>query len=85
MEIIFILFQLVWNKLNNLNTRWFPGGAKPFFYLEVIDLAQNGEIRNSWYTHLGKVTEFRYCVKVKDVSIDITLLYVLLKRYITIG
>jgi len=60
--------EAIWGKLNNLNTRWFPSGAKPFMFLEVIDLNQNGEIRAQWYTHLGRVTDFRFCVKVKDAA-----------------
>ena len=34
-------------------------------YIEVIDMNQNGEIRAQEYTHLGLVTEFRYCSKIK--------------------
>ena len=27
---------------------------------------QNGEIRAQEYTHLGRVSEFRYCIKIKN-------------------
>ncbi|PAA52154.1 hypothetical protein BOX15_Mlig014993g1 [Macrostomum lignano] len=53
---------------NDLNTKWFPAGRKAFFFYEVIDLAQVGEVRAQEYTGIGKVTEFRYCIKINDVA-----------------
>lgn len=42
-----------------------PEGGRPFFGLEVID--QGGEpIKTSEYTPMGYVTEFRYCIKLKE-------------------
>ncbi|XP_043941939.1 pancreatic alpha-amylase-like [Protopterus annectens] len=55
--------QAIVNKLNNLNTRWFSGGAKPFIFQEVIDLG--GEpITVNEYTGIGRVTEFKYGQKL---------------------
>lgn len=58
----------IWNALEDLNTQWFPAGTKPFVGLEVIDMNQNGEIRAQEYTHLGRVTEFRFSVKVNEAT-----------------
>ncbi|XP_076311371.1 alpha-amylase-like isoform X1 [Tachypleus tridentatus] len=58
--------EIIFKKLNNLNTKWFPSGSKPLIYMEVIDMNQGGEIQASSYKHLGLVTDFRYCVKIKD-------------------
>lgn len=45
----------------------FGSGKKPFIYQEVIDLG--GEpIKNTDYTHLGRVTEFKYGQKLSEVS-----------------
>uniref|UniRef100_A0A8C0U2K5 alpha-amylase n=1 Tax=Cyanistes caeruleus TaxID=156563 RepID=A0A8C0U2K5_CYACU len=54
------------DKLNNLNTRWFSEGTKPFIYQEVIDLG--GEpIKGSEYFGNGRVTEFKYGAKLGTV------------------
>ena len=64
------MFQTIWGRLHKLNTRWFEANKNPFMYLEVIDMDQQGEVRAQWYTHLGRVTDFRYCVKISNVSPD---------------
>jgi alpha-amylase len=49
----------VLDKLNNLNTQWFPANTPPYVYQEVIDLG--GEpIKATEYTHMGRVCEFKY-------------------------
>ncbi|NXY27380.1 AMYP amylase, partial [Pomatorhinus ruficollis] len=54
------------DKLNDLNTQWFPAGTKPFIYQEVIDLG--GEpIKGSDYFGNGRVTEFKYGAKLGTV------------------
>ena len=60
--------EVIWNKLNDLDTTYFPSGSKPFIFNEVIDQNSNGEITIHEYTHLGRVTEFRFCSKVGSVS-----------------
>uniref|UniRef100_A0A8I3NAW7 Alpha-amylase n=1 Tax=Canis lupus familiaris TaxID=9615 RepID=A0A8I3NAW7_CANLF len=58
--------KAVLDKLHNLNTRWFPGGSKPFIYQEVIDLG--GEpIKSQEYFGNGRVTEFKYGAKLGTV------------------
>ncbi|CAH1795064.1 unnamed protein product [Owenia fusiformis] len=57
--------QNIFNRLNNLNTRWFPSNTKPFIYQEVIDMG--GEpITASEYTSMGRVTEFKYGKNLGD-------------------
>uniref|UniRef100_A0A3Q4HJI5 Alpha-amylase n=1 Tax=Neolamprologus brichardi TaxID=32507 RepID=A0A3Q4HJI5_NEOBR len=51
--------RAVYGRLNNLNTQWFPGGARPFIYQEVIDLGGEAISANE-YVSLGRVTEFKY-------------------------
>jgi len=47
-------------RLTNLNTDFgFPAGARPYIYMEVIDLG-NEPIKGSDYFGLGVVTEFKY-------------------------
>uniref|UniRef100_A0A8D0CHD8 alpha-amylase n=1 Tax=Scleropages formosus TaxID=113540 RepID=A0A8D0CHD8_SCLFO len=58
--------DVVYSRLNTLNTRWFQGGAKPLIFQEVIDLG--GEpITASEYFGLGRVTEFKYGAKLGTV------------------
>lgn len=58
--------QNVFNRLHTLPTRWFPGGTKPFIFVEVID--QGGEpIKVGEYTGISRVTEFRYGLKLGEV------------------
>ena len=40
--------------LDDLDTRWFAAGSKPFIYLEVIDQNNPDEIRIQEYVHLGR-------------------------------
>ncbi|XP_071983403.1 pancreatic alpha-amylase-like [Engystomops pustulosus] len=58
--------KAVINRLNNLNTQWFPSGAKPFIYQEVIDLGGEA-ISASEYFGNGRVTEFKYGAKLGNV------------------
>jgi alpha-amylase len=60
--------QAIFSQLNNLREDVFGAGVRPFNYLEVIDMNQNGEVRAQEYVHLGRVTEFRYCNKIRDAS-----------------
>ncbi|XP_041063667.1 pancreatic alpha-amylase-like isoform X2 [Carcharodon carcharias] len=58
--------EAIFSQLNNLNTRWFSSGSKPFIYQEVIDLG--GEpVKSSQYFGLGRVTEFKYSAKLGTV------------------
>ncbi|XP_033636505.1 alpha-amylase-like [Asterias rubens] len=52
-------------SLNNLNTAYFPSGSRPFVFQEVID--QGGEpITAGEYTPYGRVTEFKYGLRVGE-------------------
>ncbi|XP_027210307.2 pancreatic alpha-amylase 2a5 [Penaeus vannamei] len=51
--------KVIFDRLNDLNTAYFPAGSRPFIYQEVIDLG--GEpIKGTEYTGNGRVTEFKY-------------------------
>uniref|UniRef100_A0A3B4DIW4 Alpha-amylase n=1 Tax=Pygocentrus nattereri TaxID=42514 RepID=A0A3B4DIW4_PYGNA len=56
----------VFRRLNNLNTKWFSSGSRPFIVQEVIDLGGES-ITASEYTGLGRVTEFKYGAKLGTV------------------
>ncbi|XP_047223549.1 alpha-amylase [Girardinichthys multiradiatus] len=56
----------VYRRLNNLNTKWFPSGARPFIFQEVIDLGGEA-ISTNEYFNLGRVTEFKYGAKLGNV------------------
>ncbi|XP_078615346.1 alpha-amylase-like [Branchiostoma floridae x Branchiostoma japonicum] len=49
----------IFGRLSDLNTAYFPSGSRPFIAMEVIDLGGEA-ISSSEYTHLGRITEFRY-------------------------
>uniref|UniRef100_A0A8C9QHG9 Alpha-amylase n=1 Tax=Spermophilus dauricus TaxID=99837 RepID=A0A8C9QHG9_SPEDA len=58
--------KAVLDKLHNLNTKWFPGGSRPFIFQEVIDLGGEA-ITSSEYFGNGRVTEFKYGAKLGTV------------------
>ncbi|PIO33421.1 hypothetical protein AB205_0138020, partial [Aquarana catesbeiana] len=58
--------KAITDRLTNLNTRWFPGGARPFIFQEVIDLGGEA-ISASQYFGIGRVTEFKYGAKLGTV------------------
>ncbi|XP_063282149.1 pancreatic alpha-amylase-like isoform X2 [Pelobates fuscus] len=58
--------KAILNRLNNLNTKWFANETKPFIFQEVIDLGGEG-ISASEYFGNGRVTEFKYGVKLGNV------------------
>ncbi|XP_053101975.1 pancreatic alpha-amylase-like isoform X2 [Hemicordylus capensis] len=58
--------NVILSKVNNLNTRWFTEGSRPFIYQEVIDLG--GEpIQSPEYYGNGRVTEFKYGAQLGTV------------------
>lgn len=58
--------KAILNKLQNLNTKWFPSGTKPFIFQEVIDLGGEGISVNEYFGN-GRVTEFKYGAKLGNV------------------
>jgi alpha-amylase len=58
--------QIIFNKLKNLRSDVFGANKRPFIFQEVIDLG--GEpIKNTDYTSLGRVTEFKYGMFLSQV------------------
>ncbi|KAG2461336.1 AMY1 amylase, partial [Polypterus senegalus] len=58
--------RVVFDKLKNLNTKWFAENTRPFIFQEVIDLG--GEpITARDYFGLGRVTEFKNSAKLGTV------------------
>ncbi|KAF2367800.1 Alpha-amylase/branching enzyme C-terminal all beta [Trinorchestia longiramus] len=54
---------IIFGRLNDLNTDYFPAGSRAMIYQEVID--QGGEpITADQYTGIGRVTEFKYGLKL---------------------
>ncbi|KAG9462651.1 hypothetical protein GDO78_013644 [Eleutherodactylus coqui] len=58
--------QAIISRLNNLNTKWFPSGSRPFIFQEVIDLGGEG-ISAKEYNYIGQITEFKYGAKLGKV------------------
>ncbi|KAM9719598.1 alpha-amylase-like [Menidia menidia] len=56
----------IYHRLHTLNTTWFPSNSRPFIYQEVIDLGGEA-ISSAEYSHLGRVTEFKYGTKLGTV------------------
>ncbi|XP_038066970.1 alpha-amylase-like [Patiria miniata] len=55
----------MFGSLNNLNTAYFPAGSRALIFQEVID--QGGEpITAGEYTPYGRVTEFKYGLRVGE-------------------
>lgn len=55
--------EVIYNRLNNLNTKYFPANARPYIVQEVIDLG--GEAISKYeYTGLGAVTEFKFSADI---------------------
>ncbi|CAG0907600.1 unnamed protein product, partial [Cyprideis torosa] len=52
--------EAIFSGMDSLNTEFFPAGSRPFVFLEVIDLDESEPITASDYTHIGRVTEFKY-------------------------
>jgi len=58
--------QAIYSKLKNAREDIFGPNKRPFIYQEVIDLG--GEpIKNTDYTSLGRVTEFKYGLRLSEV------------------
>ncbi|XP_056379383.1 pancreatic alpha-amylase-like isoform X1 [Hyla sarda] len=55
--------QAIVTRLNDLNTKWFPNGTRPFIFQEVIDLGGEG-ISCKEYFDIGRITEFKYGTKL---------------------
>uniref|UniRef100_A0A6Q2XB97 Alpha-amylase n=1 Tax=Esox lucius TaxID=8010 RepID=A0A6Q2XB97_ESOLU len=58
--------EAVFGRLHNLNAKWFDKNSRPFIFQEVIDMGFEA-IKASEYFHLGRVTEFKYSVKLGTI------------------
>ncbi|XP_035658299.1 pancreatic alpha-amylase-like [Branchiostoma floridae] len=56
----------IFGRLSDLNTAYFPSGSRPFIAMEVIDLGGEA-ISASEYTHMGRITEFKYSAQIGSV------------------
>ncbi|XP_011639361.1 alpha-amylase-like isoform X2 [Pogonomyrmex barbatus] len=57
--------KVIYSRLKNLNSQYFPQGARPFITQEVIDYG--GEAVSKYeYNSFGTVTEFRYGMEVSN-------------------
>ncbi|CAG0886066.1 unnamed protein product [Cyprideis torosa] len=52
--------EAIFSGMDSLNPEFFPAGSRPFVFLEVVDLDGSEPITASDYTHIGRVTEFKY-------------------------
>lgn len=57
--------KTIYEKLNHLSTDFFPPGTRPLIYQEVIDLGGEA-ISSQEYIDLGRVTEFKYGIKLGE-------------------
>ena len=60
------MWEIIHN-LNNLPTQLFKVGSRPFVFQEVIDLGHSEPITNNEYIDNGRVTEFKYGIKLGTV------------------
>ncbi|XP_022108600.1 alpha-amylase-like [Acanthaster planci] len=51
-------------KLKNLNETFFPRGSRPFIFQEVTNKGVNGKMWGQEYVAYGRVTEFKYGLKL---------------------
>ncbi|XP_045181184.2 alpha-amylase-like [Mercenaria mercenaria] len=58
--------EIIFGKLHNLNGEIFGSGKKPFIFQEVIDMGHE-PITMSEYLGTGRVTNFKYGVKLADI------------------
>ncbi|CAH1397787.1 unnamed protein product [Nezara viridula] len=52
--------QVIYQRVHNLNPRWFPKGSRPYFYQEIAGYPDDDVIKPQEYTSLGGVMDFKY-------------------------
>ncbi|ELT87753.1 hypothetical protein CAPTEDRAFT_162476 [Capitella teleta] len=57
----------LYTNMHDLPTRWFPAGSRPYVFQEVIYVGGDEPIRPEHYTHIGRVTEFRYSANIGNI------------------
>lgn len=57
--------QVIFSRVKNLDTKYFPSEARPYIFQEVIDYG--GEAISKFeYNSFGAVTEFRYGMELSN-------------------
>ncbi|CAH1391971.1 unnamed protein product [Nezara viridula] len=51
---------VIYGRTNNLNTRWFPEGTRPYFFQEIMSNQDNDAIKPQEYTRIGGALDFKY-------------------------
>ncbi|XP_029822357.2 alpha-amylase isoform X1 [Ixodes scapularis] len=59
--------KVIYGRMNNLSAEFFPAGARPLIYQEVIDVRNGEPVTRDQYTGFGRVTEFLYGVNMGAV------------------
>jgi alpha-amylase len=59
--------EYLYGNMHDLPSRWFGSGTRPYVFQEVIYTGGDEPIRPEHYTHLGRVTEFRYSANIGNV------------------
>ncbi|XP_066908715.1 alpha-amylase 1 [Halyomorpha halys] len=52
--------DIIYKRVHNLNTRWFPKGSRPYFYQEVAGYPDDDVIKPHEYTSIGGAMDFKY-------------------------
>lgn len=60
--------KVIYGRMNNLSAEFFPAGARPLIYQEVIDVRNGEPVTRDQYTGFGRVTEFLYGVNMGEFS-----------------
>lgn len=57
--------KVIFSRLKNLDSEYFPSGARPYIFQEVIDYGSEG-VSKYEYNSFGAVTEFRYGMELSN-------------------
>ena len=58
--------QAIFDMTDDLNTAYFPGNTRPFFYQEVIDQDTGEAVTAAEYINIARVTDFIYGREVSE-------------------
>ncbi|CAN7999456.1 unnamed protein product, partial [Ixodes hexagonus] len=59
--------EVIYGRMQNLSTEFFPVGTRPLIFQEVIDIRNGEPVTREQYTSFGRVTEFLYGVNMGTV------------------
>ncbi|KAG0410670.1 hypothetical protein HPB47_012210 [Ixodes persulcatus] len=60
--------KVIYGRMDNLSAEFFPAGARPLIYQEVIDVRNGEPVTRDQYTSFGRVTEFLYGVNMATTT-----------------